>query len=63
MKNKKNFTITIELDDQNILRKDFLFLSSADRWACKMVRKILVCGAVATIVDNRTGEIMGVIQR
>lgn len=63
MKNNKTFTITIELNGQIILRKNFIFLNSADRWACKMVRKILVCGAVATIVDNRTGEIMGVIQR
>lgn len=63
MKNNKTFTITIELNGQIILRKNFIFLNSADRWACKMVRKILVCGAVATIVDNKTGEIMGVIQR
>lgn len=63
MKNKKNFTVAIKLDDQNILRKDFLFLNSADRWACNMIRKILVCGTVATIVDNRTGAIMGIIQR
>lgn len=63
MKNKKNFTVAIELKEQTILRKDFLFLNSADRWACKTIRQILVCGAVATIVDNRTGEIMGVIQR
>ena len=63
MKNQKTFTVTVELKEQNILRKNFMFLASADRWACKTVRKILVCGAVATIIDNRTGEIMGIIQR
>ena len=63
MKNQKTFTVTVELDEQNILRKNFMLLTSADKWACKTVRKILVCGAVATIVDNRTGEILGTIQR
>lgn len=62
MKNKKNFTVAIELNEQTILRKNFIFLNSADRWACKTVRKFLVRGAIATTVDNRTGEIMGIIQ-
>jgi hypothetical protein len=60
---KRNFTVAIELNEQTILKKEFFFLKDADDWACKVIRQILVCGAVATIVDKRTGEIMGIIQR
>ena len=60
---KRNFTVAIELNEQTILRKEFFFLKDADDWACKIIRLILVCGAVATITDKRTGEIMGIIQR
>lgn len=60
---KKNYTVAIEMKEQTILRKQFYILGNADRWALKMVRKILICGCPATITDNRTGEILATIER
>ena len=60
---KKNYYVSIEYGCQKIFKKNFWCLRNADRWALKMVRKILLCDCPATIQDNRTGEILAIIKR
>ena len=61
--NKKRYLVTIKYKDDMLFRKEFVVLRSAEKWSCKMVHKLLVCDAVATITSNETGEIMTLISR
>lgn len=60
---KKNYVVSIEHKEETMLRKEFITIRKAEKWACKMVRQILVCDCPATIVSNNTGEIMTIISR
>ena len=60
---KTRYDVAIERKEETLLKKKFCTLRSAEKWACKMVRTFLVCGTVATVVDNATGEIMSIITR
>lgn len=59
----KGYTVNIGHKEETILRKNFKTLVCAERWACETVRAILVCDCPATIVNNKTGEIMTMISR
>lgn len=59
----KGYTVSIEHKEETILKRNFKTLIGAERWACKIVRAILVCDCPATIVNNETGEIMTMISR
>ena len=63
MKKHTNYTVTVERKGETLFHKEFLTLRSAEKWACKMVRTILVCGTVATITSFKTGEVTTVITR
>ena len=59
----KGYTVTIEHKEETILKRNFKTLMCAEKWACKTVRAILICDCPATIVNNKTGEIMTIISR
>lgn len=59
----KNYVVSIEHKENTMFRKEFMTIRQAEKWACKMVRTILVCDCPATIVNNNTGEIMIIISR
>ena len=60
---KKNYYVSIECIGEKIFKKSFWCLRNADKWALKMVRKILLCDCPATIFDSHTGEILAIIKR
>lgn len=60
---KKRYVTAIELKEQTLFKKQFYTLRAAEKWACKMVRAILVCEAIATTTSLETGEIMTIITR
>lgn len=62
-KNNKNYTVSVEYNEATILRQDFNNFNKACKWACKTIRAILVCNTTATILNNKTGEIMLMIER
>lgn len=59
----KGYRVTLERKGEALLEKKFYTLRSAEKWACKMVRTFLVCETIATVVSNKTGEIMSIITR
>ena len=60
---KKRYSVVIKYKEDLLFRKEFVVLRSAEKWSCKMVHKLLVCDAVATITSHDTGEIMTLISR
>jgi hypothetical protein len=60
---KKNYYVSIECVGEKIFQKKFWFLGNADKWALKMVRKLLICDCPATIMSNHTGEILAIVKR
>ena len=60
---KKNYSVSIECGGEKIFHKRFWFLKNADRWALKMIRKLLICDCPATIMSHQTGEILAIVKR